>query len=101
MILPPAIVFAAIMLGIVSSGYHAKLYGCTACHNIQAGVRHDLPPMDVLGYYKGLKQVQIKVGKYRASKSGTKGESVIGREVETYKDANWHMRHIYEPTFTW
>ncbi|MBI5682375.1 MAG: hypothetical protein HZC45_04290 [Deltaproteobacteria bacterium] len=100
-ILPPAIVFAAIMLGIVFSGYHAKLNGCIACHNIQAGVRHDLPPMNVLEYYKGHKQVQIKVGKYRASKSGTEGESVIGQEIETYKDANWHMRHLYEPTFTW
>lgn len=100
-LLPPIVLFTAIMLGIVFSGYHAKTYGCIACHNIQAGIRHNLPPMNVLEYYKGHKQVQIKVGKYRASKTGTKGESVTGQEVETYKDANWHMRHLYEPTFTW
>lgn len=100
-ILPPAFVFAAVMLGITFSGYHAKLYGCISCHNSQAGVRHNLPPMDVLDYYKTNRQRQIEVGKYRASKSGTEGESVIGQEIETYKDANWHMRHLYEPTFTW
>ncbi|MBI3754247.1 MAG: hypothetical protein HY266_09465 [Deltaproteobacteria bacterium] len=98
---PPVIVFSLIMVGIVSSGYPAKLHGCIACHNPSTGVRQNLPPADVAEFYKVNRQRQIEVGKYRASKTGTEGESVIGQEVESYKDANWQMRHIYEPTFTW
>ncbi|MBI5874479.1 MAG: hypothetical protein HZB81_01285 [Deltaproteobacteria bacterium] len=99
--LPPVLVFSMIMAGITYSGYPAKLHGCIACHNPSTGVRQNLPPMDVADFYKNNRQRQIAVGKYRASKTGTEGETVTGQEVETYKDANWQMRHIYEPTFTW
>lgn len=100
-ILPPLIVFSLIIIGIVYSGYPAKLHGCIACHNPSTGVRQNLPPMDVADFYKNNRQRQIEVGKYRASKVDTAGELSVGGEVETYKDANWQMRHIYEPTFTW
>ena len=100
-LLPPLIVFGIIIFGIAKNGYQAKLHGCIACHNPSTGVRQNRPPMDVADYYKNNRARQIEVGKYRASKTGTEGESVIGQEVETYKDANWQMRHIYEPTFTW
>ena len=48
----------------------------------------------------------MAVGKYRAGKSSgvnEAGEQVYdtGGEAESYKDANWQMRHMYEPTFTW
>lgn len=99
--LPPALAFSLIIFGIIYSGYPAKLHGCVACHNPSTGVRQNLPPMDVAAFYKTDRQRQIEVGKYRASKIGEGGESAIGGEVETYKDANWQMRHIYEPTFTW
>lgn len=99
--LPPVLVFSMIFFGIVYSGYPAKLHGCIACHNPSTGVRQNLPPMDVADFYKNNRQRQIEVGKYRASKIDTEGETSIGGEVETYKDANWQMRHIYEPTFTW
>jgi len=100
-LLPPLAVYFIVMGGIVLSGYQSKLHGCLACHNPTTGVRQNRPPMDVAAFYKLDRQRQIAVGKYRASKTGTEGESVIGQEVETYKDANWQMRHIYEPTFTW
>ena len=100
-LLPPLAVYFIVMGGIVLSGYQSKLHGCLACHNPTTGVRQNRPPMDVAAFYKLDRQRQIAVGKYRASKTGTEGESVIGQEVETYKDANCQLRHIYEPTFTW
>ncbi len=100
-LLPPLAVYFIVMGGIVLSGYQSKLHGCLACHNPTTGVRQARPPMDVAAFYKLDRQRQIEVGRYRASKTGTEGESVIGQEVETYKDANWQLRHIYEPTFTW
>ncbi|HBO84586.1 MAG: hypothetical protein A2073_03395 [Deltaproteobacteria bacterium GWC2_42_11] len=100
-LLLPLSAFSIIILGITFSGYHAKLHGCIACHNPQTGVRQNLPPMNVAEFYKVERQRQIQVGKYRASKTDAEGASVIGKSVETYKDANWQMRHIYEPTFTW
>lgn len=92
--------FVLIGTAIVYSGYPAKLHGCPSCHNPMMGERQALPPMNVAEYYKTSRQKQIEVGKYRASKSDSEGTQVRGQE-ETYKDANWQMRHIYEPTFTW
>ena len=94
--------FLLIGAGIVYSGDPAKLHGCPSCHSPRQGVRQALPPMDVAEYYKTNRASQIEVGKYRASKveSESVGGDVRG-EVETYKDANWQLRHIYEPTFTW
>ncbi|MBI5286866.1 MAG: hypothetical protein HY878_04650, partial [Deltaproteobacteria bacterium] len=99
--LPALAISSLVGLGIFFSGSPAKLYGCIACHNPTAGVRHALPPMDVMDYYKGAREMQIKVGRYRASKIGAGGGQMQKQEVETYKDANWNLRHIYEPTFTW
>lgn len=98
--MPAIVIFILVGLGVYFSGYPAKSYGCIACHNPNAGVRHALPPMDVADYYKGARQMQIEVGRYRASKVEAGGGRATG-EVETYKDANWQLRHIYEPTFTW
>lgn len=92
--------FVVIGAGIIYSGYPAKLHGCPSCHNKQMGERQALPPMNVAEFYRNERQRQIKVGKYRASKTDTEGGEVRG-QIETYKDANWQMRHIYEPTFTW
>ncbi len=94
----------SVVLLIVSStiktGYQAKIYGCIACHNPTLGVRQAVPPMDVAEFYKVDRQRQIESGRYRAGKRDTAGALSIG-EVESYKDANWQLRHAYEPTFTW
>lgn len=95
--------FILIGAGIVYTGYPAKLHGCPSCHSPRQGVRQALPPMDVAEFYKVNRAQQIKVGKYRASKveAEAAGAGEVRGEVETYKDANWQLRHMYEPTFTW
>jgi len=81
------------MAGVVGSGYPAKTTGCASCHNPMMGVRQALPPADMGEYYKVERQRQINVGKYRAG--DTSGD------IGGYKDANWQLRHFYEPTMTW
>jgi len=81
------------MAGVVGSGYPAKTTGCASCHNPMMGVRQALPPADMGEYYKVERQRQINVGRYRA------GDTTGG--VGGYKDANWQLRHFYEPTMTW
>ncbi|MBI5233758.1 MAG: hypothetical protein HY880_05330 [Deltaproteobacteria bacterium] len=95
-------VWGALFFGLYSAGAPSKLYGCLACHTPAYGERQYLPPMDVAEYYNINRSRQIQVGKYRASKSDTAGDAIYtGVTVETYKDANWQLRHFYEPTFTW
>ena len=102
------ILLAALFLAVITfkSGYQAKLYGCDACHNTSMGVRMYLPPVNVAEYYKVDRARQIKSAKYKAGKmvsidetTGEKTYDLAG--AETYKDANWQMRHMYEPTCTW
>jgi len=95
--------FILIGAGIIYSGYPAKLHGCPTCHSPEQGVRQAYPPMNVAEFYKVDRASQIEVGKYRASKVEAEeaGGGDVRGEVETYKDANWQLRHIYEPTFTW
>lgn len=81
------------MAGVVGSGYPAKTTGCASCHNPMMGVRQALPPADMGQYYKVERQRQINVGRYRAG--DTTGD------IGGYKDANWQLRHFYEPTMTW
>ncbi|OGW06969.1 MAG: hypothetical protein A2889_01060 [Nitrospinae bacterium RIFCSPLOWO2_01_FULL_39_10] len=102
------VLIAAVFLAFITfkSGYQAKLYGCDACHNSAMGVRMGLPPVNVVEYYKVDRAGQIGSGKYKAGKvvsideiTGKKTYDLAG--TESYKDANWQMRHMYEPTFTW
>lgn len=104
----PAIVFGLIVAGVaVKSGHQAKILGCDACHNPGMGPRMAIPPVDVFKYYSVERALQIGVGKYTAGKveadSGGDGGPVYNMESAEggYKDANWQMRHMYEPTFTW
>jgi len=90
----PVVLFWMVgMIGVVDSGYHAKTTGCPSCHNPMMGVRQALPPADMGQYYKVERQRQISVGRYRAG--DTTGDA------GGYKDANWQLRHFYEPTMTW
>ncbi len=104
-VLPVLLIGGLLMTGIFKSGYQAKLYGCESCHNAAMGHRMYIPPADVADYYRVDRARQIKVGKYRAGKSV--GLDKEGRHIydvsgtQSYKDANWQMRHMYEPTFTW
>lgn len=85
------VIWGVVLAGTVGSGYPAKTTGCLSCHNVMMGVRQALPPADIGKYYRESRQRQIDVGKYR-----------IGTGVgQSYKDANWQLRHFYEPTMTW
>ncbi len=103
----PALLFAVIFAGYaVKSGHQAKILGCDACHNPAMGHRMAVPPVNVFKYYSVERAMQIGIGKYTAGKvegTGAGGENVYNMESEEggYKDANWQMRHMYEPTFTW
>lgn len=102
---PVILLSGLLLLGIIKSGYQAKLFGCESCHNAAMGPRMYIPPADVADYYKVDRARQVKVGKYRAGKSvglDEHGEHVYDvTGTQSYKDANWQMRHMYEPTFTW
>ncbi|HHL39715.1 MAG TPA: hypothetical protein ENJ37_04355 [Deltaproteobacteria bacterium] len=100
-LVPPVALFAAIFVSIYLVGSPAKVTGCIACHTPQYGMRQYLPPMDVAAYYATERQRQIKVGKFRAGKLDSEGAVDFSRAAQTYKDANWQLRHFYEPTFTW
>ncbi|MBT4493860.1 MAG: hypothetical protein HOC70_11505 [Gammaproteobacteria bacterium] len=80
-------------LAVVGSGYPAKTTGCSSCHNPMMGVRQALPPVTMGEYYKVERQRQIELGGYRIGDTSGYGGS--------YKDANWQLRHFYEPTMTW
>ena len=101
----PTIVFALIILvSVYKSGHQAKILGCDSCHNFSMGPRQAIPPANVAKYYATDRALQIGVGKYRAGKSEAEsgsGGNVGQGDVQGYKDANWQMRHMYEPTFTW
>ena len=104
----PAIIFALILgISVYRSGHQAKILGCDACHNPAMGHRQAIPPPDVAEYYRVDRARQIGVGKYRAGKATgideKTGETIhdVGGPAQSYKDSNWQMRHMYEPTFTW
>lgn len=85
--------WGAFMAGVVGAGHPAKTTGCTSCHNPMMGVRQALPPADMADYYNVERARQIEVGKFRIGDQNHLGAS--------YKDANWQLRHFYEPVMTW
>ncbi|MDH5541685.1 MAG: hypothetical protein OEY64_01840 [Nitrospinota bacterium] len=103
----PALAFALVLgFSFVATGHQAKILGCDSCHNPAMGHRMAIPPIDVFNYYMVDRARQIGVGKYRAGKESLEGNSGrffqdTGDTEGGYKDANWQMRHMYEPTFTW
>ena len=81
---------------VVAGGSPAKTLGCPSCHNPMMGERQALPPAEMGKYYRVERQRQVNLGGYNVGAeehSGTGGGS--------YKDANWQLRHFYEPTMTW
>jgi len=96
-----SLVYLIGMVGVFKAGAPAKINGCFSCHNPMMGQRQALPPGDMAKYYRETRKQQVEVGRYRAGKSGGSGEEQLHAGAETYKDANWQMRHMYEPTLTW
>jgi quinol-cytochrome oxidoreductase complex cytochrome b subunit len=86
------VIWVAVLGGVVGAGYPAKVQGCLSCHNKMMGVRQARPPADVGEYYRTSRQRQVNLGGYNIGGQGGPG---------SYKDSNWQLRHIYEPTMTW
>ena len=87
------VIWFASMGAVVGSGAPAKTLGCPSCHNPMMGVRQALPPANMAEFYRVERQRQINLGGYNIGTKGHTGGS--------YKDANWQLRHFYEPTMTW
>lgn len=90
------LVWVASMGAVVGSGTPAKTLGCPSCHNPMMGSRQALPPANVGEYYRTSRQQQVNVGRYNIG-----SEDHAGAEGGSYKDANWQLKHFYEPTMTW
>jgi len=86
------LVWFASLGSVVGSGYPAKTQGCLSCHNVYMGVRQALPPANIAEYFRVERQRQVNLGGYNIGGQGGPG---------SYKDANWQLRHFYEPTMTW
>ncbi len=89
------LVWVVPMGAVVSSGAPAKTLGCPSCHNPMMGQRQALPPAHMGEYYKNERQRQVNLGGYNI------GEDTEDHAGGSYKDANWQLRHFYEPTMTW
>lgn len=84
------------MGAVVASGAPIKAMGCPSCHNPMMGVRQALPPANMGEYYRVERQRQVNLGGYNIG-----GEDTEDHAGGSYKDSNWQLRHIYEPTMTW
>ena len=84
------------MGAVVVSGHPVKTLGCPSCHNPMMGQRQALPPAKMGEFYQNERQRQVNLGGYNIGSEDT--ETHAGG---SYKDANWQLRHVYEPTMTW
>jgi hypothetical protein len=82
---------------VVASGHPVKVLGCPSCHNPMMGQRQALPPARMGEFYRNERQRQVDLGGYSAGTVEADNPHPAG----SYKDANWQLRHVYEPTMTW
>lgn len=90
------VVWIVPMGAVVASGSPIKALGCPSCHNPMMGVRQALPPANMGEYYQVERQRQVDLGGYNIG-----GEDTADHAGGSYKDSNWQLRHVYEPTMTW
>jgi hypothetical protein len=91
-----ALAWVAPMGAVVGSGAPAKTLGCPSCHNPMMGERQALPPANIAEYYRTERHRQVNLVGYNIG-----GEDSVDHAGGSYKDANWQLRHFYEPTMTW
>ena len=72
-------------------------------HNLKPGQKIQVIDLDKEIILRPKRKGSLKnlVGKFKAGKTVGKDMTVVHGAAESYKDANWQMRHMYEPTFTW
>lgn len=90
------LVWVVPMGAVVASGGPIKALGCPSCHNPMMGVRQALPPAKMGEFYRVERQRQVNLGGYNIG-----GEESEDHAGGSYKDSNWQLRHVYEPTMTW
>jgi quinol-cytochrome oxidoreductase complex cytochrome b subunit len=78
---------------VVGSGYRTKTTSCISCHTPMMDKRQALPPVDMAKHYREVREMEIALGRHRPGDA--EGTS------ESYKDANWQLRHYAEPTEHW
>ena len=90
------VVWSATTLAVVGGGHEAKTTSCISCHTPMAGKQIALPPVDMAKYYREVREMEKMLGRNRL------GEVETGVERgESFKDANWQLRHFREPTENW
>ena len=82
---------------VVGGGHGAKTTSCISCHTPMAGKQISLPPADMAKYYREVREIEKMLGRHRLGEGG--GDS--GMSPESFKDANWQLRHFREPTENW
>ncbi len=88
-----SLVWIGFTAGVVGSGYQNKTTSCISCHTPMVDQTQALPPLDMAKYFRETRQIDIEMGRHRPGETGKPSES--------YKDANWQLRHFYEPTEYW
>ena len=81
---------------VVGGGHDAKTTSCISCHTPMAGEQIALPPRDMAKYYREVREIEQFLGRNRL---GEGDEKPLGSE--SFKDANWQLRHFREPTENW
>lgn len=81
---------------VVGGGHDAKTTSCISCHTPMAGEQIALPPRDMAKYYREVREIEQFLGRNRL---GEGNEKPLGSE--SFKDANWQLRHFREPTENW
>ena len=86
-------VWVVLTSAVVGGGHNAASTSCISCHTPMAGKQIALPPLDMAKYYREVREIEQMLGRSRVGEDSAYPES--------YKDANWQLRHFREPTKNW
>jgi quinol-cytochrome oxidoreductase complex cytochrome b subunit len=84
--------WVVLIAAVIGSGYQTKTTSCISCHTPMKDKRQALPPLDMAKHYREVREMQIALGRHRPDEA---------EGSESYKDANWQLRHYAEPTEHW
>lgn len=89
-------VWLVMTTAVVGGGHGAKTTSCISCHTPMVGNQIGLPPADMAKYYREVREIERILGRNRLGEEGEKSGN-----SESFKDANWQLRHFREPTENW
>jgi len=90
------VVWTVTTVAVVGGGHEAKTTSCISCHTPMAGKQIALPPVDMAKYYREVREMEKMLGRNRLGEAETESNG-----TESFKDANWQLRHFREPTENW